>query len=46
MGGGGGGGEVQFDSLLLKTDHINTYVLVEAPGRFFIKEALLILNFV
>ena len=33
VGGGGGAGK-QFSRLLLKTDHINTYILVEVSGRF------------
>ena len=28
------GGREQLCSLLLKTDHINTYILVEVSGRF------------
>ena len=35
---------MQFGSLLLKTDHINTKVLVEATGRFFRNETLLMLD--
>ena len=39
-------GRVQYDSLLLRSDHINTLVLVEVLDGFTKLEALLTLNYV